>query len=86
MADLKEIKEVFAGLEVLVSAVKKVGADGKVNVLDLPHVMDLLGQSHVLIAAVKGADQIPAEVKDLQEEETKEIVALVYALVAKAKA
>lgn len=84
--ELKEVTEVFAGLELLVEAGKKIGADGKVNVMDLPHLMDLLAKSSILIEAAKGAESIPAELKDLTEDEVKQIVSLVYALVAKIKA
>lgn len=84
--ELKEIKEVFAGLEVLVDAGKKIGADGKVNLMDLSALMDLLSKANVLIEAAKGVEGIKAEVKDLSQEEVQELVSMVYALIAKIKA
>jgi hypothetical protein len=80
--DLKETKELFAGLGLVAKEVKAIFADGKVNAGDLGSVMALGKQHQVLIDAVKGADQIPAELKDLDKAELLEIIMLVYKEIA----
>lgn len=66
---IKESLELLEGLKDLVLAGKKVIADGKVSVSDLNVVVDLFHELNVLVDAVKGVSQIPAEVKDLDSEE-----------------
>lgn len=86
MAGIKEISELLKGLELVAVQAKKVLADGKVNALDLPVLMELIAKVDVLASAVKGVEQIPAEAKDINLDEAKELVAAVLALVAAVKA
>lgn len=85
MAEIKEMKELVAGLELLLVSGKKVMADGKLGVADLPAAMELFQKMNVLIDAVVGIKEIPAEVKDLSQEEMVELVALMYGMVKKVK-
>jgi len=74
----KEIKEVIEGLKVIAVTVKKITADGKVNLEDLPHVMSVVADSAKIVEAFKGLDVAAKEAQTLTEEEAKEIVALLY--------
>lgn len=83
---IKELLELLEGMKLLALDGKKVLADGKVNLADIPVAMELLGQLDVLGAAVRGADQIPSEVKDLSLEEAQQIIAKVLEIAAALKA
>ena len=84
--EIKEMKELLAGVEMLLVGIKKIVADGKVNVADLPALMEMAQKASMLVAAVEGAKEIPAEVKDLSAEEAQELLAIMYALVKNVKA
>jgi hypothetical protein len=86
MYSVKETTEVLAALELILVSGKKILADGKVSILDLPVAMDLLGKLSQVTVAIEGAEQIPAEIKDLSVEETQELVAKVFAVLAAVKA
>ncbi|MBX3017984.1 MAG: hypothetical protein KF767_08850 [Bdellovibrionaceae bacterium] len=83
---IKELKELLEGLALLGVAGKKIMADGKVNLADLPVVIGLVQDASVLTAAVQGTNEIPAEVKDLSAEEAQELLGLVLAIAARVKA
>lgn len=72
------ILALIEGLKLVGLFAKKVGADGKVSAEDLPAVIDLVLKADVIIQAVKGAGELPAEAKDLQVDEVQEIVAKLY--------
>lgn len=75
---IKEISEFLAGVRLLGVDAKKVLADKKVNLADLPVAMDLLQHSDAIVQAAVGADQIPAEVKDLSAEEAQQVLAELF--------
>lgn len=77
MAGVKEIKELLEGVKVLGIQTKKVLADGKVSLTDLPVLIEVFQNYQVLVDAVQGADQIPNEVKDLDGTEAQEVLAKV---------
>jgi len=79
---IQEILELIEGLKTLASDAKAILADGKINLADLPVAMALLSQLGVLGAAVKGLDQVPAELKDLDAAELEQIGAKILELVA----
>lgn len=83
---IKQCLELLEGIKVLAVDVKKVLADGKVDLKDLPVLMELLTQFSVLTAAVDGIDQIPAESKDLSSEEIAVLVDKVLEIVKIVKA
>jgi hypothetical protein len=79
MSGIKETKELFKGLGLVVKTAKKVAEDKKVDFSDLVHVVELAKNSSVIIEAIKDVEQIPEEIKDLSKEELVELIALVYA-------
>lgn len=79
---IKETKELFAGLGLVAKEVKGVFADGVVDMSDLKYVLDLGKQHQVLVDAVQGVKEVPAELKDLDKEELLEIIMLVYKEIA----
>jgi hypothetical protein len=83
---IKESMELLEGVKVLVVEVKKVMADGKVSLADLPVLMSLLQKFSVLSAAAEGAGEITKEVKDLSAEEAQTLLAKVLEVTAAAKA
>ena len=66
---IKECLELLNGLEIVGVAVGKTVKDGKINAADLPHVMELINNFNVILEAVKGINELPAEVKDLDQAE-----------------
>lgn len=82
--DIKETKELIEGVGEVVSVVKKVMADGKVNLEDIKHVV---GADHAkIIAAADNAALIKEEIADLSLEEAKELLNLLIDKIAEAKA
>lgn len=79
---IKESLEVLAAVEVLLKDLKKVLADGKIGFGDVGVIFDLLGQFQVLNAGLQGADQVPAELKDLDSAEAEVLVARALAIAA----
>lgn len=74
------------GLEDLALDYKTVMADGKVDMKDLSVLSALFLQFSELKAAVDGAKTVPAEVKDLDESEAKELAAALFKIYAALKA
>lgn len=75
---IKETKELFEGLGEVAKTAKLVAKDGKVDFSDSAHVIELAKNSTVLVEAVKGIEQVPAELKDLSKEELLELILIVY--------
>ncbi len=86
MADIKETLELLDGVKKLGVGIKKVLADGKLNLADLPVLIGLIQDFPTLTAAAQGADQIPTEIKDLTMAEANQLVAKVMEVVAAIKA
>jgi len=84
--EIKEIKELIAGLELLGCAGANVMADGKVDSSDFGSVIELLTKAGVLVEAVKGIKDISEEIKDLKPEEIAELGSLLYGMIIKIKA
>lgn len=72
-APIKETKELVSFLLAVHQAYQLSNADGKIDFKDLPHIYNPLMKS---IQAFNGLDKIPAELKDLDDEERKELVEL----------
>jgi len=81
---IKETKEFLAGLELLAISFKKIAKDG-VSLADLPEALALLKKVDSLLEAVKGIDEVPSEVKDLDQEELMEIGLKVFAMIKSIK-
>lgn len=79
---IKETKELFAGLGLVAKEVKGALADGKIDLSDLKHVVELGKEHQVLVDAIQGVNEVPAELKDLDKEELLEILMLVYKEIA----
>lgn len=79
---IKELKELLEGLKLLAVTAKKISADGKINVDDLSSIVELGMQMGTLAAAVEGIDQVPAELKDLDEAEVIELITIGYSIAA----
>lgn len=83
---IKETLELLDGVKVLVVEAKKILADGKLSLSDLPVALELLQKFSVLSAAVQGAGEIVGEVKDISGDEANQIIAKVLEITAAAKA
>jgi hypothetical protein len=71
---IKELKEALALAFGLGNVIKNATADGKVDFSDAVYLMELIP---LLAPAVEGADQIPGELKDLDEAERVELMSFV---------
>ena len=85
-AEIKELMELLDAIEIVAGTAKQVMADGKVNLDDLPAAMALLPQASKLVEAFKGLEALPAEIKDIREDEAIAIVKKLYAIGAKIEA
>lgn len=83
---VKELKEVFAGVGLLVKTYKDAMKDGKIDLQDLPVLVNLATESGKLVDAVEGVDKIGDEIKDLDGEEAVELVREIFALIKSVKA
>lgn len=80
---IKEISEVFDGLDVLASTAGSVMADGKVGATDITALIALATQFETLAEAAKGADGALKEAKDLDQAEVLVLIGRVYQVVKK---
>ena len=83
---IKEIKELHNAVKLLAVSAKQILSDGKINISDLPVLLDLIKNVNVLVEGIKGVDKIPAEAKDLDAAEMAELAGLVIDLVNAIKA
>lgn len=70
---VKETIEFINGVTEVAVTAKKVMKDGRIDFSDIKHLSELASKHEMLIEAVKGANEIPAEIKDLTVEELQEI-------------
>lgn len=85
-ASIKESLELLEGVKILAVETKKVLADGKLNLNDLPVLLGLMQNFGKLSAAVQDADQVIVEAKDLSAAEAEQLVAKILEIVAAVKA
>lgn len=78
----EKIEAILSVVEKLVIAGKKIKADGKVDLQDLPVVISLLPQIPSMIDALKDVSAAVEEGKDL---DVSEIVSLIQSIAAKVK-
>ena len=83
--DLKNTKEVLTALKDVGVFARKVLADGKVNLADLPALLELIKKADEINAGAKDIAQVVPEVKDLSMAEATELIAFVTALVKEVK-
>jgi hypothetical protein len=77
----KATLEALKGLQDLVSDYKKVMADGKVDMNDISVLQDLFNQMGEISSAVKDAHDIPAEIKDISDEDAAAVAVAALAVV-----
>lgn len=65
MSEMKEVKELMEGLKHLAVFVARVARDGKVDLTDMVHVMQLLNNQAVLMGAIQGITDVPKELKGI---------------------
>lgn len=82
---IKEISEVLEGVKVLGVSGKKIFADGKVSVADLPEAMALVAKAQAIVDAVEGIDGVFPEVKDMDGAEAQAVLAKVFEVIAAIK-
>jgi len=82
----KELKELLVSLKDIAVFAKKVAADKKVNLEDLPALVDLAKNMDEVLAGFDGLNKIPDEVKDIDEAEAMELLGQVLKLVKEVKA
>lgn len=83
---IKELKEGLEGLGILAEFAGKVLKDGKADVADLKHVIDLGLEFPKLEAAAKDIAKAKDELQDLDKAELIELISLVYSGVARFEA
>lgn len=70
MADIKETKELVVAIGSLVGGIMKALKDGKVDLLDIPILFEILTNIRV---GMEGITEVPAELKDLDSKEAAEL-------------
>jgi len=76
--DIDKILKILEQIETLGVSGKKIMADGKVDLADLPVAIGLLSEINSMIEAFKGAKEAFGELKDLDSAESLEIVKKLY--------
>lgn len=84
--DIHNTMEVLNAVEVLAAFGAKVAKDKKVNLEDLPAVVELAKKFDAILEAVKDIDQLDEEVKDLDQAELIAIVSKVLLISKSIKA
>lgn len=74
---IKETLEMLEGMGEAAAIVKKI-AEGGLSIADLAHIKDVAAALPVMKEAVDGADEIPAELKDLDKVEVTQIIGAIY--------
>ena len=74
---VKETVELLEGMGAAAALIKKIAKDG-LSVSDLVYLKELSDSLPEFKAAVEGADEIPAELKELDESEVLQIIGTIY--------
>lgn len=85
MSGITEIMEMLEGCAVVGEAAADIAKDG-LGLDDVPKAIELAKKHEVILAAIKGADQIPAEAKDLSLAEAQQLIAKVIEVATRIKA
>ena len=80
---IKEILEVFDGLDVLAETAGSVMENGKVGPEDITALVELATKFGTLQEAVKGAKEAMEEGKDLDQAEVMQLLGRIYGVVEK---
>jgi hypothetical protein len=79
---VKDTVEALEAARVILVLVKKVMADGKINVGDIGILFELVRALGVLNAGVQGLDQVMVEIKDMDAAEAEIVIAKAMEIVA----
>lgn len=79
---IKETLEALDALELLLRSGLKVAADGKVTASDFNVLVEVATNIQRIFDAVKDADQIPAEIKDIDEAEAAIILSKIFKMLS----
>ena len=71
---IKEVLEMVKMLKVTNGIVGSIMADGKIDMMDLPHVMTLAGNATVFKDGVSGLSKIKDEITNLSKEELGQLI------------
>lgn len=83
---IAETLELLEGLKIAAVAIAKISKDKKLNAEDLPTLIELATEFETLVKAFSNLDEVPQELKDLQEEEVIAIITKVYSIGKQVKA
>ena len=86
MKTIAETLELLNGLEISAVAIAKIAKDKKVNAEDLPTLVELASEFETLVKAFSNLQEVPEELKDLEESEIIAIITKVYSIGKKVKA
>lgn len=84
--DIHNTLEILEAVEILALAGAKIAKDKKVNLEDLPVLVDIAKKFDKLSEAITDVDQIYSEIKDLDESELIAIVSKVLIISKSLKA
>jgi len=77
LVGINEFVEALTALLLLAEVTEDVMADGKISLADLGSGVKLLTNANVLIEGFKGISEIPAELADINDEELKQVEAVI---------
>ena len=80
---IKEITELFDGLDLIAEAGGKVYADKKVDMSDLPVLINIAVNAKTVLDAISGLKGVKAEAADLDSTEQFEIVKRLFQVAEK---
>lgn len=83
---IAETLELLQGLEIAAKAIAKISKDRKINAEDLPVLVELASEFEVLVKAFSNLEEVPEELKDLDEQEVIAIITKVYSIGKSVKA
>lgn len=84
--DIKEIKELMDALELIAINGAEIAKDGKISSNDLGALITVLSNAGKIQDGFTGLSNVPAEVKDLSEEELVEVVTHLFRIVKEVQA
>lgn len=77
---IAETLELLNGLEIAAKAIAKISKDKAVNAEDLPVLIELASEFELLVKAFSGLQEVPEELKDLDQAEVIAIISKVYSI------
>ncbi len=80
---IKESVEVLDAFDLLVEARHEALQDGVINYKDIPVGIKLINRLDLFLKAVKGAEKIPKEIKDIDKDEAARIGYIFARILAK---